>query len=93
MAAYFVIAEGLTNVAKYAGASEALVEAKAADGRLVNASRDNGRGGADPNQGSGLRGLADRVAAIGGQLKVTSQRGRGTTLMATADGRVEAASD
>jgi len=43
---------------------------------------DNGRGGADPNQGSGLRGLADRVAAIGGQLKVTSKRGGGTTLMA-----------
>ena len=82
VAAYFVIAEGLTNVAKYAGASEALVEAKAADGRLVVRVTDNGRGGADPNQGSGLRGLADRVAAIGGQLKVTSQRGRGTTLMA-----------
>jgi len=82
VAAYYVVAEGLTNIAKYADATEAHVEVSAVDDRLLVKVTDNGRGGADPNQGSGLRGLADRVAAIGGQLKVTSHRGRGTTLMA-----------
>jgi signal transduction histidine kinase len=82
VAAYYVIAEGLTNVAKYARATEAHVEVHEVDGQLVVKVTDNGRGGADPNQGSGLRGLSDRVAAIGGQLKVTSKRGSGTTLMA-----------
>jgi signal transduction histidine kinase len=82
VAAYYVIAEGLTNIAKYADATEAHVEVSAAHDRLVVRVSDNGRGGADADQGSGLRGLSDRVAAIGGQLKVTSQRGEGTTLMA-----------
>ena len=81
-AAYFVIAEGLTNVARYAGATEARVEVAAAGDRLRVTVADNGRGGADPAAGSGLRGLADRVAAIGGRLDVTSPTGAGTTLVA-----------
>jgi signal transduction histidine kinase len=82
VAAYYVIAEGLTNIAKYAEATEARIEVTATDGQLVVKVRDNGRGGADPVEGSGLRGLADRVAAIGGRLNVTSPHGRGTTLIA-----------
>jgi signal transduction histidine kinase len=81
-AAYFVIAEGLTNVARYAGATEARVEIVADAGRLRIVVADNGRGGADPSAGSGLRGLADRVAAIGGRLDVASEVGAGTTLTA-----------
>ena len=81
-AAYFVIAEGLTNVAKYADATQARVEVAAASGRLRVTVVDNGRGGADPASGSGLRGLADRVAAIGGRFDVTSAAGSGTTLTA-----------
>jgi len=83
VAAYFVIAEGLTNVARYAGATEAHVEIKEVDDRLIVTVSDNGRGGADPSRGSGLRGLADRVATIGGDLQVSSERGGGTTLMAS----------
>jgi len=82
VAAYFVVAEGLTNVARYAGATEARVEVAAEDGRLRVTVSDNGRGGADPTAGSGLRGLADRVAAIGGRLDITSASGGGTTLTA-----------
>jgi signal transduction histidine kinase len=82
-AAYFVVAEGLTNVARYSGASGASVEVRAADGRLVVRVSDDGRGGADPAAGSGLRGLEDRLAAVGGELSVTSEPGAGTTLLAT----------
>jgi signal transduction histidine kinase len=82
-AAYFVVAEGLTNIARYADASGASVEVRTADGRLLVRVSDDGRGGADPEQGSGLRGLADRLAAIGGELSVTSEPGTGTTLVAS----------
>jgi signal transduction histidine kinase len=82
VAAYYVIAEGLTNVARYANATEAHVKVTARDGRLQVTVSDNGRGGADPSAGSGLRGLADRLAAIGGDLEVTSPAGVGTTLTA-----------
>jgi len=81
--AYFVVAEALTNVARYAGASHAAVSLRAADGQLVVEVRDDGRGGADPARGSGLRGLADRVAAIGGTLEVSSPAGSGTTVRAS----------
>jgi signal transduction histidine kinase len=82
-AAYYVIAEGLTNIARYAGATEAHVEATADGGLLVVTVTDNGRGGADPSAGSGLRGLVDRLAAIDGELQITSAAGDGTTLTAT----------
>jgi PAS domain S-box-containing protein len=78
--AYFVVAEGLTNAARYADASRAEVEAVRADGCLRVEVRDDGRGGADPAAGSGLRGLADRVAALDGRLAVISPPGGGTTL-------------
>jgi PAS domain S-box-containing protein len=78
--AYFTVAEGLTNAARYAAAQRVEVEAEHADGRLRVEVRDNGRGGADPTAGSGLRGLADRVAALDGALDVISPPGGGTLL-------------
>jgi signal transduction histidine kinase len=78
--AYFVIAEALTNVARYAAATEARVTAVERDGLLLVTIRDDGRGGADPAAGSGLRGLADRLAAVGGQISVSSPSGQGTTV-------------
>jgi signal transduction histidine kinase len=83
VAAYYTIVEGLTNIARYADATDARVEAVVRDGRLIVTVGDNGRGGADPASGSGLRGLADRLAAIGGELQVTSPLGEGTLLTAT----------
>ena len=80
--AYYVIAEGLTNIARYADATEARVDVAALDGRLQVMVADNGRGGADPTAGSGLRGLADRLAAVGGDFSVVSAPGNGTTLTA-----------
>ncbi len=82
-AAYFVVAEGLTNVARHAGASAARVGLHADGGRLLVSVSDDGRGGADVGAGSGLRGLADRLAALGGDLRVSSGPGAGTTLLAT----------
>jgi signal transduction histidine kinase len=81
-AAYFVVAEALTNVARYASASTASVTARReADGVLVEVT-DDGDGGADPGAGTGLRGLIDRVEALGGRLEVESPIGRGTTVRA-----------
>lgn len=82
-AAYFVCAEGLTNVAKYAQSARARVAVRALEGLLRVELADEGVGGADPARGSGLRGLADRVEAIGGTLRVESPAGRGTRLTAT----------
>jgi signal transduction histidine kinase len=82
LAAYFVVSEALTNVAKYAEASHAVVGLERHNGRLVVQVRDDGVGGADPEQGTGLRGLADRLAVIEGRLEVESERGRGTTITA-----------
>jgi signal transduction histidine kinase len=82
-AAYFVVAEGLTNIARYAVATVARVEVRAVDGRLLVRVSDDGRGGADPAAGTGLRGLEDRLAAVGGELRVTSEPGSGTTLLAS----------
>jgi PAS domain S-box-containing protein len=76
--AYFVVAEGLTNVARYSGAQRAMVEFSRTDGRLVIEVRDHGRGGADLDAGTGLRGLAARVAVHDGTLSVTSPPGEGT---------------
>jgi signal transduction histidine kinase len=81
-ASYYVVAEALTNVAKYAGASSARVRVGRENGRVVIEVEDDGEGGADPEQGSGLRGLADRVAALDGTLSVDSPVGKGTFVRA-----------
>jgi signal transduction histidine kinase len=81
-AAYFVCSEALANVAKYARASHARCEVSCDDGWVRIAVVDDGVGGADPARGSGLRGLADRVEALGGRLAVTSAVGAGTTVRA-----------
>jgi signal transduction histidine kinase len=82
LAAYFVVSEALTNVAKYAEASHAKVNLQRANGRLVVEVADDGVGGADPETGTGLRGLADRLAVIEGRLEVESPPGGGTTIRA-----------
>jgi signal transduction histidine kinase len=81
-AAYFVVAEALTNVVKYAHASQATVRVSRMNGRAVVEVADDGIGGADPGRGSGLRGLADRVAALDGNMQLDSPAGAGTTLRA-----------
>jgi len=81
-AAYFVVAEALTNVARYAGATLVRVEIRAEGDTLTVAVQDDGHGGADPERGSGLRGLTDRVAALGGQLAIESPPDGGTTVRA-----------
>jgi signal transduction histidine kinase len=81
-AAYYVIAESLTNVAKYARASSVEVAVSREDDRVVVTVTDDGAGGADPFRGSGLRGLADRVAVLDGLLAVESPPGEGTSVRA-----------
>jgi signal transduction histidine kinase len=82
LAAYYVVAEALTNVAKYASASHATVQVVRDNGRVVVQVADDGVGGADPEEGTGLRGLADRLAVIDGRLEIDSEPGRGTTITA-----------
>jgi signal transduction histidine kinase len=82
-AAYFVVSEALTNVARHANAKQAVVRVARRDGLLCVEIEDNGTGGADVSGGSGLRGLADRVGALGGSLEVDSAAGRGTTVRAS----------
>jgi signal transduction histidine kinase len=82
VAAYYVVAEALTNVAKHAGASVVLVELDSDDGLVRLDIRDDGVGGADPARGSGLVGLTDRVEALGGSIRVRSQPGDGTRITA-----------
>jgi signal transduction histidine kinase len=81
-AAYFVVSEALTNIAKYAEAGQATVRVEHIDGHLLLEVSDDGVGGARVDGGSGLRGLADRVAAVGGALDVESPPGQGTRLRA-----------
>jgi signal transduction histidine kinase len=81
-AAYFVVAEALTNVVKYADASTAAVRIRRNGSYAVVEVRDDGVGGADPTVGTGLRGLADRLAALDGRLEVHSPPGEGTTVRA-----------
>jgi signal transduction histidine kinase len=81
-AAYFLIAEALTNVAKYAQATKATVSVVQDDGHAVVEICDDGVGGADPKTGSGLRGLSDRIEALHGDLELLSPPGEGTTLRA-----------
>ncbi|GAB3986807.1 hypothetical protein GCM10027615_79910 [Plantactinospora veratri] len=78
--AYFVVAEALTNVAKHAGATAATVSLRLRADRLTIEVADDGRGGADPVLGSGLTGLADRVAGVDGRMLLSSPPG-GPTLL------------
>jgi PAS domain S-box-containing protein len=80
-AAYYVVAEALANVQKHAEARRVIVQARAEDDRVLVTVVDDGTGGAD-RDGSGLRGLADRVEALGGRLALDSRPGRGTRLRA-----------
>jgi signal transduction histidine kinase len=82
VAAYYLVCEALTNVGKYANASSAAVEVIRDDGHVVVEVRDDGDGGADPDGGSGLRGLADRVEALDGHLRIWSPPGGGTSVRA-----------
>jgi PAS domain S-box-containing protein len=81
-AAYYLVAEALTNAAKHARASCVNVNITRGNGRAVVEVADDGVGGADLRGGSGLRGLRDRVEALGGELDVDSREGAGTTLVA-----------
>jgi PAS domain S-box-containing protein len=80
--AYFTVSEALTNVAKYAQATQASVRLATEDGTLVVEVRDDGVGGAEASVGSGLSGLADRVGACDGDLSVESPPGEGTLIRA-----------
>jgi signal transduction histidine kinase len=81
-AAYFVCAESLTNVAKHASAAQARIRIAHEHGWLTVVIADDGMGGADPSRSSGLRGLRDRIEALGGSLAVDSPPGGGTRVMA-----------
>jgi signal transduction histidine kinase len=82
VAAYYLVSEGLANIAKYADATSATVDVERENGSVVVEVADDGVGGADPAGGSGLRGLADRIEALGGRLRVWSAPARGTTVRA-----------
>ena len=81
-AVYYVVAESLANAAKHSGASEAWVELSTVTDTVVVEIRDNGTGGADVGKGTGLRGLADRVEALGGTLRLQSGATSGTSVHA-----------
>jgi signal transduction histidine kinase len=83
VAAYYVVSEALANAAKHARASVVRVDADVADGTLRLLVADDGAGGANPSRGSGLIGLSDRVAAVGGRIEITSPSGGGTSLLVT----------
>ena len=80
IAAYYLVAEALTNAAKHAQATAIWIDADVADDRLRLTIRDDGIGGADPTRGSGLTGLTDRVEALGGTITVLSPPDEGTTI-------------
>ena len=79
---YFVCSEALANVAKYADASLATIDITEANQHLRVEINDDGSGGAEPEQGSGLRGLSDRVEALGGRFSIQSPPGGGTRILA-----------
>ena len=81
-AAYYVVSEALANVAKYAHAASAQVRVQPVDGKVVIEVSDDGIGGADAGRGSGVRGLTDRVEALGGRLWLSSPPGQGTIVRA-----------
>ena len=82
VAAYYVVAESLTNVGKHAQATSATVDIARVNGQVVVEVVDDGIGGADTERGSGIRGLADRVESLGGRLRVWTPRGGGTSVRA-----------
>jgi signal transduction histidine kinase len=82
-AVYFLCSEALANAAKYAEAARMTIDVTESNGLVLVAIADDGIGGADASRGSGLRGLADRVEALGGRLSVRSPMGGGTRLDAT----------
>ena len=92
-AVYFVVSEALANVAKYARASAVNVRVGRENGLAVVEVADDGVGGADPQRGSGLRGLADRVEALDGHLEVESELDGGTTIRAEIPVRLAALED
>jgi signal transduction histidine kinase len=81
-AAYYVVAEALTNVLKYSGATSATIRVLARDDLLTVEVTDDGKGGAEPSDGSGLGGLKDRVEALDGTFEVESPVGQGTVVRA-----------
>ncbi|HEU4865444.1 MAG TPA: ATP-binding protein, partial [Actinomycetota bacterium] len=81
IAAYYVVSEALTNAAKHAHASTVEVMVDASNSYLELVVKDDGVGGADPDRGSGLIGLRDRVEAVGGTIRFVSRRGEGTTVV------------
>jgi signal transduction histidine kinase len=82
VAAYYVVSESLANIEKHARATSATVALARIDGQVVVEIVDDGIGGADSERGSGLRGLADRVEALGGRLRIWTPRGGGTHVKA-----------
>jgi signal transduction histidine kinase len=82
VAAYYVVSESLTNIAKHASATSATVDVARMHGQVVVEVVDDGVGGADTERGSGLRGLADRVEGLGGRLRIWTPRGGGTRVRA-----------
>ncbi|MFD9005011.1 ATP-binding protein [Streptomyces sp. NPDC059582] len=80
--AYYVVSEALTNAVRHSGASVLVVDVAPAEGGLCVEVTDDGRGGARPGPGTGLQGLADRLAALGGDLQVDSPSGGGTRVRA-----------
>jgi len=82
LAAYFIVSESLMNARRYADCEAVHVRVAPVDGALVVEIADDGCGGADPTAGTGLRGLADRIDALGGRLEVDSPVGTGTRVSA-----------
>ena len=82
VAAYYLVSESLANVAKHSAATSVTVDVSRTRDQVVADIIDDGIGGADTEAGSGLRGLADRVEALGGSLRVWSPRGGGTRVRA-----------
>ena len=82
VAAFYLVSEGLVNIAKHAHALTATVDVERINGNVVIEVLDDGVGGADSERGSGLRGMADRVEALDGRLQVWTPRGGGTRLRA-----------